>query len=104
MPLIDSDASIDVWVGFDKDSEGRAPHASVDDSNTSLINTSPKVTRRSIASEDSVFPNSYSSLSSSTNDKPPGGDEGVRLDNLSQLEEDAYNYVFANKVVFDSAN
>ena len=100
IPLIDNEGGENVWVGFDVGSEvleDKAPYASLEASDTSLLKILPAVTRKSIASDDSVFSSSSSSLSS-TDAKTAGGDEGRRLGNYSQLEEDAYNYVFANKV------
>lgn len=100
VPLIDSnEAGInsigDVWIGFDMDidvSEGikQAPQATDE---VSSYNSLPgnDDEKKSTTSDDSVFNDSGSSTSASTFSVKSA------CDNV-QEEEDAYNYVFANKV------
>ncbi|KAL5967520.1 Transmembrane protein 94 [Taenia solium] len=91
------------WLGFDLDTEvadGRshwaAPHASGEASNTSL-NTLPEEERKSPTFEDSALSGSSSSSSSSSDVKTVDTDAQEGLKDHPQLEEDACNYVFANK-------
>ncbi|VUZ41163.1 unnamed protein product [Hymenolepis diminuta] len=99
VPLIDSNEagsnSIgDVWIGFDMDSDAsegikQAPQATDE---VSSYNSLPGIDdeKKSTTSDDSVFNDSGSSTSASTLSVKSA------CDNV-QEEEDAYNYVFANK-------
>ncbi|KAH9280491.1 Transmembrane protein 94 [Echinococcus granulosus] len=106
MPLVggeDGDmATSGLWIGFDMDTEvsddrvqWSPPNASTKASNASL-NIVPEEARKSFAFEDSVFLSSSSS-SSSSDVKSVDADSQEGLKDHPQLEEDAYNYVFANK-------
>lgn len=103
MPLIDatatsvnsiSAAGAGVWLGFDMDSETAsidgakaiAPYATDD---VFLIQPLDG-NKATISDDDSVFNSSSSTTSTSSVEKEAGED--------IQEEEDAYNYVFANKV------
>ncbi|KAM3172514.1 hypothetical protein ACTXT7_014355 [Hymenolepis weldensis] len=99
VPLIDSSEAgsnsiDDVWIGFDMDSDApegikQAPQATDE---VSSYNSLPGNDdgKKSTTSDDSIFNDSESSTSASTFSVKSA------CDNV-QEEEDAYNYVFANK-------
>lgn len=103
LPLIDSNGTDqtytgDIWIGFDVDKEATevikaAPHATDEVSGVSSFKSKAADDHdenKSSVSDDSVF-NSPSSSSTSTSYLKNPHEGGP-------VEEDAYNYVFANKV------